>query len=144
MPKERTVTGKNENGSKRIIKNKQSSTIENKRVAVRDKAPRKKVARSEQRIHERTVEKKEITSVKRRVAASNVSRKSITNGDKSLKKEKKTRQAQTETGKKQFRGNTQQAELVAGCYPTVPQGPVPYHSRPTGLIYPGKSYRCQC
>ncbi len=102
MPQERTVAGKYEKGSRRVIEKKHSGAIKNDRTAVLDKAARVKGVRPEQTIRERTVTKRERTIVKKRVAVNDNQRKSAVKEERSKGRGNRAGQAQVETGRKRM------------------------------------------
>jgi hypothetical protein len=102
MPKERTVTGKYEKGSRRTVEKKHSGAIKNNRTAVLDKAARVRGGRPEQTIRERTVTKRERAIVKKRVAANDNPRRSVAKEDRRRKRGNRAGQAQVETSRKRM------------------------------------------
>jgi len=102
MPKERAVTGKYEKGSRRTVEKKHSGAIKNDRTAVLDKAARIRGGRPEQTTRERTVIKREWTTVKKGVAANDNPRKSAAKEERSRKKGNGAGRAQVETNRKRM------------------------------------------
>jgi len=96
MSKGRKATGTDEKDSSRTIAEKHSGVIEKNRVGVREKATQARIVRSEQKTRERTVEKREKSIVKSRVAVSDRARKSLANEDRSQKGDNEASPVQVE------------------------------------------------
>ena len=102
MSKERNITGMNEKGGSRTNEKTHSGGIENKKADGRDKATQERVVRSERKIREKTVEKREKPIVKGRSVAIDKARKSLAYKNRGRKRDNVTSPVRVETSRKRI------------------------------------------